>query len=415
MRQMVLRFFWYIWGAIIGTSLLLLVLTVRLDLPPPGHVPIETVRQLVQATANIGSNSTDIATTIAESPALNGHVIVANGAACDGPGLVLHLTDTRCILTRPPLAQLGGLERFLPILTPLTIGILVSLICALLLARRFVRPIRRIGAGLTALSQGDLDRRIGQDLHRSEPEIADVGRAFDTAAEKLQELTESRSRLFHDISHEIRSPLARLQAQTALLRRNPARLPAMLDRMDGDIGRIDQLVDEVLTLARMERGTAQTTQRVEIDLLDILDPIIRDAEFEGQARGIRLEYSGPHNLPMAADPELLHRAIENIIRNALRYAPEGATVELRLVTHRSSAELTISDRGPGVAPDQITSIFHAFVRDESRDGIGLGLAIAANVIRLHGGTITARNRDGGGLTVTCVLPLSHGGFDEGIV
>jgi len=408
MRQMVLRFFWYIWGAIIGTSLLMLVLTVRLDLQPPGHIPVETVRELVQATAVPGWD-VEVASLIAGNPDLSAHVIVAQGAACDGPELVLRLAGGKCIRTPPSLAQLGGLEHFLPILTPLGIGLVVSLICAMLLARRFVRPIRRIAAGLAAVSRGDLDRRIGQDLDRSEPAIADVGRAFDVAAAKLQELTESRSRLFHDISHEIRSPLARLQTQTALLRRNPARLPAMLDRMDGDIERIDQLVDEVLTLARTERRASETMKRVRIDLVDILDPILRDAELEGQARGIGLNYSGPQHLPILGDPELLHRAIENIIRNALRYAPEGSRVEVHLAAAGTRAELTVADRGSGVAPAQVEAIFQAFVRDESRDGIGLGLAIAANAIRLHGGTIAARNRDGGGFAVSCILPLHHGG------
>lgn len=405
MRQMVLRFFLYIWGAILGTTLLVTALVITSGQPPPGHVPVAAVQALAQGAARDAfarQGAAGVQDLLAREPTLTGQFSLVE-TDCPGPEVIGTAGDT-CLRLRMDPSHASGLGRFLPFLTPLAIGCVISVLGALLLARRFVRPIQRIGAGLTALSQGHLDRRIGPALDRSEPAIADVGRAFDVAAGKLQELTESRSRLFHDISHEIRSPLARLQVQTALLRQNPDRLGTMLPRMEGDIARMDQLVEEILTLARLERGEAAMLKPMPIDLIDLLDPILRDAEFEGQPRGIRIRYTGPERLEMRCDPELLHRAFENILRNALRYAPEGSAVEVDLEAADVGAILKISDSGPGVDEALLPAIFKAFVRDEDGAGAGLGLAIAAKAVRLHDGTIQAENRPGGGLVVACILP-----------
>lgn len=396
MRQMVLRFFAYIWGAIIGTTLVVVFLAAWLGLPPPGLVPVETVARVLA-----GLEPERVATILEEEPELSERFVQVQERNADCP-------DDTCLRLERSSTLTEGVQRLLPFFVPLTVGCAISLVLALALARRFVRPIQRIGDGLTSLSQGHLDRRIGDGLHRSEPAIADVGRAFDVAASKLQDLTESRSRLFHDISHEIRSPLARLQAETALLRRNPGRLDAMLPRMEGDIARMNQLVEEILTLARLERGGAAPRLSMDIDLIEVLDPILRDVEFEGQARQIGIHYSGPEQLEMRCDPELLHRAFENILRNALRYAPDGTMLDVDIDSSDSSVRVTVGDKGPGVESEKLASIFQAFVRDEGGQGIGLGLAIAANAIALHGGSVWAENRSGGGLLIIAELPRGAG-------
>jgi two-component system OmpR family sensor kinase len=324
---------------------------------------------------------------------------------CDQPGIIGR-QGTTCLAMELIPGRRGLKQHLLALLVPLAIGSSISLGLALLLARRFSRPIRHIGRGLTALAAGDLSRRIGPDMADSEPAIADVGRAFDMAAGKLQELTENRSGLFHDISHEIRSPLARLQAETALLRQNPARLPAMLPRMEADIARMDLLVDEILTLARLERG-GDELQLEPLDLLEVLDPILRDAEFEAQSRDVAVRYAGPERADLRGNAELLHRAFENILRNALRYSPAGGLVEVHIQRSAQSIGVAIRDQGPGVAANKLPRIFQAFVRDETGTGTGLGLAIAANAIRLHGGAVTAANRQGGGLEVMLVLPCTR--------
>jgi signal transduction histidine kinase len=147
---------------------------------------------------------------------------------------------------------------------------------------------------------------------------------------------------------------------------------------------------------------------VTIDLIDVLDPVLRDAELEGQARSIGIHYAGPERLDLTCDPELLHRAFENILRNALRHSPAGSIVTVAVLARQTVVEVTVSDRGAGVEEARLATIFQPFVRDADGMGTGLGLEIAANALRLHGGTIRASNQSGGGLAVTCVLPLVTG-------
>ena len=404
MTQMILRFFSYIWGAIIGTTLIVLLLVVLRDRPPPGLLPAEAAAPLMQAAlaAQVRDRGVEAALAWVEAvPPYRDAFLIADApctaVAAIGPdagGLCLSLA------VKPDGRQ--GVLRFLPFITPLLIGMGVAMLAAWALARRFVRPIGRIGRALQALAQGRLEARIGPDLAHSEPAISSLGQAFDSAAAKLQELTESRSRLFHDISHEIRSPLARLQAETALLRQNPARLAAMLPRLEADIARMDRLIDQILTLARLEHGAEMTPAA--LDLIDIVDPILADAELEAQAMGKTVSYFGPESLAFHGDAELLHRAVENILRNAIRHAPTGSTVGLS-IRRGDAIRIEITDRGPGVPEDRLETIFEAFVRDEDGTGTGLGLAIAARAVRLHGGRVQAENRDGG-FAVTCILPAA---------
>lgn len=409
MRQMILRFFLYIWGAILGTTLLVIGLAITIGGPPPGHVSVAAVvgpirEAAQQAFAQEGRAGVDRLLALDARLSEQFLLVVAKGAACAGPDLI-GATGDSCLLLQLRPAQPPWLRLFLPFFFPMVIGAGISVLIAFALAHRFARPVQRISEGLEALSRGQLDLRIGPALTDSEPAIADVGRAFDVAADKLQELTEGRSRLFHDISHEIRSPLARLQAQAALLRQNPARLPAMLPRMEGDISRMDQLVGEILTLARLERGGEIALNMMKIDLIDILDPILRDAGLEGQTRQISLRYTGPEQLVLTCDPEMLHRAFENILRNALRFAPAASTVDVSVGMSEQMIEVAISDRGPGVDEAQLWSILQPFVREAEGRGTGLGLAIASNAIRQHGGMIEAANREGGGLVVRCRISV----------
>lgn len=412
MRQMVLRFFLYIWGAILGTTVLVIALAISFGPPPPGYVPVESASDLMLTAAREAfarEGRVSVEQLLSQDASFKSRFFLQedDDEACGSPWHIGKAPDGRCLALQLVPTRLAGLEVFVPFITPLVVGAVISLLISLALARRFVRPIQRIGSGLAQLAQGHFGQRIGPELDHSEPAIASVGRAFDTAAGKLQELTEGRTRLFHDISHEIRSPLARLQAEVALLQQTPSRLQTLLPRMETDIARMDQLVGEILTLARLERSGEIVMNIAPIDLIDILDPILRDAELEGKARQISLSYTGPDQLVLACDPELLHRAFENIIRNALRFAPDSSTVDVRVEMTEQMVEIVISDRGPGVDEAQLLSIFQPFVRETEGRGTGLGLAIASNAIRLHGGTIRASNREGGGLVVQCrILILS---------
>ncbi|MDZ4309260.1 MAG: ATP-binding protein [Cypionkella sp.] len=278
---------------------------------------------------------------------------------------------------------------------------------AIFLSRWLTSPMRGISQGLKAIAAGHLETRISAKLKTSNRELQDLGRDFDFAAERLQTLAEGRTRLFHDISHEIRSPLARLRAAVGLIEVSPARGASLAGRMEGDISRLDHLVNEILTLARLERGEILGGLQT-FDLLDLVENIIADANFEGRARNVTVAYSGVKTLNLMGNPELLHRACENIIRNALSHSPEGGLVQVTGQQIGEAVVLEVADEGPGVPEENLKNIFAPFVRvdKEMRSaGIGLGLAIASGALISHGGTIVARNRHPNGLVIKICIPL----------
>ena len=402
---MVFRFFAFIWGAILLTLLLFAVLIATLDWRPPDSARLAIARDVLTADLS----------RIAEVRGLAEAKAVWESIASQHPGLVMALKD-ECRSTGESLAVhncltmlpsedapqvLGSIE---PIFVPLAIGAVVSALGAILLSRLLSRPIRTVSAGLKELAGGRLETRIGPA--RGGGEFAELVTAFDHAASQLQELTESRQQLFHDISHEIRSPLARLRAAIGLAEVSPTRLPGLVAQMEGDIGRLDQLVGEILTLARYESGQ-HTPQTEALDLVDILELIVEDANFEGAPKAVSVHYSGPDALSLRGDPELLHRAFENIIRNALSYAPDGSTVTVVASDGPDSMTVTVSDEGPGVEEADLKTLFTPFVRvgaPGSPAGVGLGLAIAASAVEAHGGRIVASNRNDQGLSMRVVMP-----------
>lgn len=284
-----------------------------------------------------------------------------------------------------------GLALVPPILLPLFIGGLVSAVMATFLSCWLTRPLRKVSQGLKAVAAGRLETRILESLRTSSREISDLGRDFDLAAEPLQALTEGRNRLFHYISHEIRSPLARLRAAVGLIEVNPSRSGALAGRMEGDIARLDHLVDEILTLARLDRGKPLGAVEA-FDLLDIVENIIFDANFEGREKNVSLRYWGAEKLELIGNPELLHRACENVVRNALSHSPYGVTVSVTGSQSGDDIVLEIADEGPGVPEPNLKAIFNPSVHvdvDTAPHGIGRGLAIASSAVRSHGGEITA--------------------------
>ena len=303
-----------------------------------------------------------------------------------------------------------------PVRTPLSplvaigIGVLASLAFSALLAWYLARPIRHLRGAFAAVADGRLDTRVAPLMGRRADEVADLGRDFDRMTQRLQQLLDSQRRLLHDVSHELRSPLARLQAATGLVRQDPQRLEPVLDRIERETMRLDALVGELLALARLESGGAGVAAGP-VDVGELLDSIVADARFEAQAgrRDVHCESDG--EFVVDADVELLHRALENVVRNAVKFTAEGTAVDITL---RASAdpgriEIDVCDRGPGVAAGEADAIFEPFYRGGSApgSGFGLGLAIARRAVELHGGTIRARNRDGGGLQVTITLPRSR--------
>jgi signal transduction histidine kinase len=222
---------------------------------------------------------------------------------------------------------------------------------------------------------------------------------------------ESQRRLLHDVSHEVRSPLARLQAATDLMQQQPERAIEFIPRLQRDAGRIDTLVGELLTLARLNSGmTAVVNETVE--LCELVDQIANDARLEADTKQCRVDVSLPDSIIIKGSHELLYRAIENVVRNAVLHSPEGSKIGI-IVTQDFSAQhaiitITITDCGSGVPPSQLESIFQPFFRSATnceKSGYGLGLAITQRVVSAHGGNIVAKNSAAGGLEMTISLPF----------
>lgn len=291
---------------------------------------------------------------------------------------------------------------------PLLAGGLVSLVFAAALAWYFARPIRYLQRAFEQAAHGGLEVRVGPLLSGRRDELADLGRAFDLMAGQLQQLLEGQRRLLHDVSHELRSPLARLQAATDLLAQQPERAAEFIERIERESGRMDQLVGELLTLARLDAGIAPR-RRERVELAELVANVAEDAAFEGQQRGCRILTEGDSAAILHGDRELLHRALENVVRNALRHSPDGGTVRITSQPEIRPGwlEIRVDDEGPGVPAAELEAIFAPFMRSagaQAHAGYGLGLAITSRVMSLHGGRASAENRAGGGLSVRLTLP-----------
>jgi len=287
-------------------------------------------------------------------------------------------------------------------------GVLASLAFSAGLAWYVVKPIGHLRQAFRAVAAGALHTRVRARMGRRRDEFSDLGHDFDSMTGQLEALISAQRRLLHDISHELRSPLARLQAAIGLVRQNPKQLEAMLERLEREITRLDELVDEVLTLARLDSGLPGAASQT-FDLLALLDDVMADAQFEAEAVNKCVTYRSEGEALLTGRADLLVRAVENVVRNAIRYTPEGECVEVQGCSDsaRQQVRITVCDRGPGVAEDELETIFQPFYRSPgspSGSGYGLGLAIARRAIEAHGGQILAGNRVEGGLRVEIILP-----------
>ncbi len=280
-----------------------------------------------------------------------------------------------------------------------------------LLAWRLTAPLRTLRSAAQRLAAGDLSARTNVGSHAQGDEIADLGRDFDRMAERIEALMHSQKQLVRDISHELRSPLARLSVALELSRRhaNSASGPA-LDRIEQETARLNDMIGELLTLSLLEGGGNANIMEL-FDLSSLVAEVVEDCDFEAVADNRRVELSAIEGIQINGNRELLRRALENVVRNALRYTASGSAVEVML-SNGAGQEVSISvrDHGPGVPKEALAEIFRPFYRvAESRDrqsgGAGIGLAIAARAVELHGGSIKALNMPDGGLEIDMVIPV----------
>ena len=300
------------------------------------------------------------------------------------------------------------------LLAILGIALVVSAFASWWLARHLSAPIRRIQAGARALAWETLDRREGPlrvsaGLEGRKDELAVLARDFDAMADKLRANRAAITQLLRDISHELRSPLARMRVAVGLARQPAADLARQLERLEREIERLDGLISQVLKLARLH-GSDAPFARAAFDLDEVIDDVVRDANFEGAAKNCRVSLSGAAHTVLHGNRDLVSSAIENVLRNAVRYSPAGAAVEVSVQrTVPANLSILIRDRGPGVPADDLERIFEPFYRvAESRDrdsgGEGIGLAITSQVMKTHGGSAKATNHAGGGLEVSLTVP-----------
>jgi signal transduction histidine kinase len=289
-------------------------------------------------------------------------------------------------------------------------AILLSGALSYLLALYLTSPLKKLRSTVQAFAEGNLGARVSPDLGSRRDELADLGREFDHMAEQIAALIAAQKRLLADISHELRSPLARLAVALELARRNSTdRAASALDRIEQEAERVNKLVGQLLAITRLESGAERVPPET-VALEELVQQVIEDADFEAKplersVRAIELE-----RCRVRGSSELLRSAIENIVRNAIRYTTPRTTVEVTLRWRLDTAVLTVRDHGPGVPEAELEHIFEPFYRvSEARErwsgGVGLGLSIAERTVKLHNGVIRAENV-GDGLQVTIELPLA---------
>jgi signal transduction histidine kinase len=330
------------------------------------------------------------------------------------------LPDGRMVLMSPKRGT-GGRYRFITVVKPwfersnqLPYNVAIVLVIAgmaAILAAHLVAPLGRLRRVVDSFGQGDLTARVGSTR---KDEIGELSRAFDEMAGRIETLMAAERQLLQDVSHELRSPLARLDVAVDLALTSDDRGKS-LGRIKRDIGRLSVLVNELLQLTRAE-GDPSELDREEVRLDDLLRGLVEDCALEAEAKGCRLILREVEPCSVGGERELLHRAVENLVRNAIRHTSHGTEVDVSLELHEGSATIEVRDHGPGVPDEFLAAIFQPFFRVEGHrsrasGGVGLGLAIARRAVELHGGRISAANANPG-LVVSIHLPHAQAEVDQ---
>lgn len=275
------------------------------------------------------------------------------------------------------------------------------------IARHVTAPLFRLRSAASSIAEGRLDTRVGGVLGQRRDEIAGLALDFDRMAGRIESLLTGQKNLLGDVSHELRSPLARLNVALSLARSaGREELPEHLDRIQLEARRLDTLISQLLTLSRIDSGV-HAGERAPINLGNLVQEVASEADFEARASGRRVTLDCAETCTIAGSEEVIRSAVENVLRNAVRYTGEGTAVEVALRREESRAVLRIRDHGAGVPAALLPEIFLPFRRAEiTTNGAGLGLAITERAVKAHGGSVIAENSPHGGLVVRMEFPAA---------
>lgn len=277
---------------------------------------------------------------------------------------------------------------------------LTAIIVCYALALYLSRPIGKLRDATQKFALGDLSTRVSPQVGKRGDEISALARDFDDMAERIESLITSQKRLSRDISHELRSPLARMNVALEIAKQKSGpEMSALLTRIESEASRLNDMISLLLTFSKLEAG-GEEIEKHSILLSSFLKQVVSDADYEAGAAGKRVTLSVSEDCRVIANENLLRSAIENVVRNAVSYTPEGTAVETSLICRSKKAIITVSDQGGGVPEAELNNLFRPFYRvGEARDrgsgGTGLGLAIAEQAVKSHKGKISARNNNGG--------------------
>ena len=307
-----------------------------------------------------------------------------------------------------PVGLLGVPSVYLPVVF-LALG--VSALACWWLAHTLSKPVAQLQRSARELAAGNLNARVGEEIAQRKDELGVLARDFDQMAERVRSLLASKETLLRYVSHELRSPLARLRVALMLARREGADIGREMDRIERETERLDTLIGQILRLSRLSTDDPSLVPQ-QIELSNLVSEVVEDARMEARGDDKNVAWKPSARATVLGSPELLRSAIENILRNAVRFTDRHTNVEVNLAVAAGKAALTIRDHGHGVPPEELERIFEPFYRvpdskaPGSSGGGGLGLTIASRVANLHGGTVAARNADDGGLIVEIALPLA---------
>jgi two-component system sensor histidine kinase CpxA len=297
----------------------------------------------------------------------------------------------------------------------LAFGFLISGVVCFLLARYLTAPIARLRVAAQQISSGNLAARAGKPKDKRGDEIGQLVGDFDQMADQMEGLVRVQKRLISDVSHELRSPLTRINLALELIRKvdHPG-VATAIQRLERETDRLNEIIGKLLALSQVD-AKGRLIEKANLQLEDLVREVVADADYEARSQQRRVVLREVGSCQVFGNAEMLRSALENVLRNAIRYTAPGSDVEVSLKYHPTEdegmARIEVRDHGPGVPQTSLDDLFRPFYRlDDSRErstgGVGLGLAITKQAVVLHGGKVIAANAPGGGLQVQITIPAA---------